>query len=153
MSSRPSDAYLEIQVHTASPVKLRLLLIDGAIRFLTHARECASLGDVEKALEFTARVRDILAEILSNVWNAEGYVAKQQKSLYGYLLRLASIMQLRAEFEHADSILKVLVEERETWRQLAEKHSSLSIERKESMISAPHISTVGARAPELLLEA
>jgi flagellar secretion chaperone FliS len=153
MDSRPSDAYLEIQVRTASPVKLRLLLIDGAVRFLTLAKESAAAGDLPKALEFTSRVRDILAEILSNVWNAEGYVARQQKSLYGYLLRLAAIMQLRSEFEHADSILKVLAEERETWRQLAEKHSDIAMDRKESLITAPHIFTTAAKPRELSLEA
>lgn len=153
MNARPSDAYLEIQVNTASPVKLRLLLIDGAIRFLSQARESAAAGDATRALELTSRVRDILAEILSNVWNAEGYVAKQQKSLYGYLLRLASIMQLRSEFEHADSILKVLTEERETWRLLAEKHSAIGFDRKESLISAPHMTAIGAKTRELSLEA
>ncbi len=153
MNPRPTDAYLEIQVQTASPVKLRLLLVDGAIRFLSQARESAAKGDLVGASEATARTRDILAEILSNVWSAEGYVATQQKSLYGYLLRLATIMSLRSEFEHADSILKVLAEERETWRQLAEKHANLSIERRESMIAAPHISHIGSMVRELSLEA
>lgn len=153
MNASPSDAYLEIQVSTASPIKLRLLLIDGAIRFLNQAREHAAAGDTSKALEFTSRVRDILAEILNNVWNAEGYVAKQQKSLYGYMLRLASVMQLRAEFEHADSILKVLAEERETWRMLAEKHSDLAIDRKEALITAPHMVGSGVKSREFSLDA
>lgn len=153
MNASPSDAYLEIQVRTASPIKLRLLLIDGATRFLGQAREHAAAGDIPRALECTSRVRDILAEILSNVWNAEGYVARQQKSLYGYLLRLASIMQLRSEFEHADSILKVLSEERETWRLLAEKHSDIASDRRESMITAPHMLTAAATTRELSLEA
>lgn len=153
MNASPSDAYLEIQVSTASPIKLRLLLIDGAVRFLNQAREHAAAGDTSKALEFTSRVRDILAEILNNVWNAEGYVAKQQKSLYGYLLRLASVMQLRAEFEHADSILKVLAEERETWRMLAEKHSDLTIDRKEAVITAPHMVAGGVKSREFSLDA
>jgi flagellar protein FliS len=153
MNLRPSDAYLEIQVQTASPIKLRLLLIDGAMRFLTQVQHCALAGDAERAGEYTGRVRDILAEILSNVWNAEGYVAKQQKSIYGYLLRLASIMQLRSEFEHAEGILKVLTEERETWRQLSELHSDLKIDRKESYVAAPHMAAVGGLARELSLEA
>lgn len=153
MNPRPTDAYLEIQVQTASPVKLRLLLVDGAMRFLSQAKECAAKGDIQGAAEATSRTRDILAEILSNVWSAEGYVAKQQRSLYGYMLRLATIMSLRSEFEHADSILKVLAEERETWRLLAEKHASLSIERRESMIAAPHISHAGSMVRELSLEA
>jgi flagellar secretion chaperone FliS len=156
MNIRPGDAYLETQIHTASPIKLRLLLIEGAMRFLTQAGESAAKGDFESAGESTARARDILAEILSNVWNAEGYVAKQQKSIYGYLLRLATIMQLRNQFDHAADIVKVLAEERETWRQLAEKHPNLSIDKKESMISAPHVSAfspIGAMRRELSLEA
>ena len=153
MNIRPGDAYLETQIHTASPIKLRLLLIEGAMRFLTQAGEHAAKGDSEGAGEATARARDILAEILNNVWNAEGYVARQQKSMYGYLLRLTTIMQLRGEFDHAASVIKVLAEERETWRQLAELHPNLSIEKKESMISAPHMTTFSARRRELSLEA
>jgi flagellar secretion chaperone FliS len=156
MNIRPGDAYLETQVHTASPVKLRLLLIEGAMRFLTQAGEQAAKGDLESASEATTRARDILAEILNNVWNAEGYVARQQKSIYGYLLRLTTIMQLRGQFDHVQSILKVLGEERETWRQLAEKHPNLIMEKKESMISAPHISAFSPPSSlrrELSLEA
>jgi flagellar protein FliS len=153
MNIRPGDAYLETQIHTASPIKLRLLLIEGAMRFLTQAGEHATSGNIEAAGEATTRARDILAEILNNVWSAEGYVAKQQKSIYGYLLRLTTIMQLRGEFELAPSVIKVLAEERETWRQLAEKHPSLSIERRESMISAPHMGSFSPVRRELSLEA
>lgn len=156
MNTRASDAYLETQIHTASPIKLRLLLIEGAIRFLTQANEHAANGKRDLAGEATSRARDILAEILNNVWNAEGYVAKQQKSIYGYLLRLATVMQLRGQFEHATDILRVLAEERETWRQLAEIHPNLLVEKRESMISAPHTTAFAPSASirrELSLEA
>ena len=45
MLPTPRDAYLETQVLTATPQRLRLMLIEGAIRKITAAQAAHEAGD------------------------------------------------------------------------------------------------------------
>jgi flagellar protein FliS len=153
MAHHPSDAYLETQVHTASPIRLRLLLIEGAIRFYTQAKEQSAAGDLNAAAESGGRGHAILAEILSGMWSAEGDLAKQQKRIYGFLMRLATTMQLRRDFSQADDVLKVLYEERETWRELVQRHGALSNDRPPAFTPAPTLPLESTPTPAFSFEA
>ena len=48
MDTNPGNAYLEVQVLTATPQRLRLMLIAGAIRW---ARQALSCWDADRADE------------------------------------------------------------------------------------------------------
>ncbi|MGY8770513.1 MAG: flagellar export chaperone FliS [Pirellulales bacterium] len=114
------DSYLETEILTATPQKLQLLLINGAIRFTLQAKQLKENGDDEQAWESLLRCREIIAEILSGIKHEGNDVIRQVASIYLFLFRELSEIQINDEYEKLAGVAKVLEIERETWSQLCE---------------------------------
>ena len=112
--------YLEAAVATATPQKLRLMLIEGAIRFATSARKqwCDPIS--YEVLENLRRCHQILAELYASVRQEESEVAKTTAEVYLFLYREVLAVPADTDPSRLDGVLKVLDIERETWRQLCE---------------------------------
>ena len=118
MQTDTRDIYLEMQVNSATPQKLRLMLIEGALRFarrtLDHWRDSA----LDEGLESLIRAREIIGELIAGIQTEASPLARQVGSLYVYLFSaLTEAQQTRDEHQLA-AVIKVLEEERETWRQV-----------------------------------
>ena len=120
----PTDAceiYLETQVQTATPQKLRLMLIEGALRFARRTQAGWSAGRIDEALESLIRTRDIISELMAGVEPDASPLTRQVNGLYTYLFSaLTEAGQTRDEHQLA-AVIRVLEEERETWQQLCER--------------------------------
>jgi flagellar protein FliS len=121
MDTGAGSIYLETEINTATPQKLRLMLIAGALR---HARRTLDLWEeknFEAALESLIRCRDIVAELLAGVQLDASPLAKQVGGIYVYLFSaLTEVQQSRDRAELA-AIIRVIEEDYETWRQLCEQ--------------------------------
>jgi flagellar protein FliS len=121
MLTDATEIYLETQINTATPQRLRLMLIEGAIRFARRTQDLWRESVDVQALEALVRCRDIVGELLAGVSVEESPLTTQVGNLYGYLLSaLAEIQYSRDEHQLA-AVIRVLEEERETWRQLCEQ--------------------------------
>ena len=60
--SHGPQAYLKTKVLTASPAELRLMLLDGAIRFSEQTRRGYESKDFESAFDGTTKAQAILLE-------------------------------------------------------------------------------------------
>ena len=67
MNHQAREAYIEDQILTATPQKLRLMLIEGAIRFAKRTLLHWENRDNEQALESIIRCRNIVSELLSSI--------------------------------------------------------------------------------------
>jgi len=117
MSLSASDAYLESQVRTATPQRLQLMLIDGALRFARQAlaQWNAGLPD-EAAYNDIVRCRNIVAEIYGGIKQDQAPVAKQAAAIYMFLFRLLSEAPLHQDPRRVRDVVRVLERERETWQ-------------------------------------
>jgi len=121
MLTETRDIYLETQVHTATPQKLRLMLIDGALRHSRRTLELWRQRDFDQALESLIRTREIVSELIAGIEADASPLARQVGNLYAYLFSaLTEAQQTRDEHQLA-AVIRVLEEERETWRQLCEQ--------------------------------
>ncbi len=129
MSSTPpqhqgphANAYLRTRVLTASPEELRLLLLDGAIKFATQARDAIGRQDFEALYAGSTSCRNIVFELLTTIRDdLQPQLAAQVKALYSFLYSFlveASHERDRAKFDKAIELLQY---ERETWVLLMEK--------------------------------
>lgn len=118
------NSYLESSVQTASPQKLHLLLIEGAIRFALQAKQSAESGDVMAASKASDRCRKIVAEMLASVRSDQSEISKNLADIYLFLYRTLVDVQFREESSKLDDVLQVLEVERETWIQVCEKHGA-----------------------------
>lgn len=120
-----ADAYLRTQVLTASPEKLRLMLLDGAVRFARSGREGLAQRNFETCFEGFSRCRAILVELVSTMRpEIDPDLCARVGSLYTFLMGEL----LRASHERdpaiADRVIEILEYERETWVMLMEKLAS-----------------------------
>jgi flagellar protein FliS len=113
MIDKARQQYLSHEVLSASPQKLRKLLLDGAIRFanqtIMHWQAC----DFESGLESTNRARDILIELLVTI--QETPENKPIIDLYRFLNREINIASFERSQERLQQIIRVLTVEQETW--------------------------------------
>jgi flagellar secretion chaperone FliS len=116
MHEAPSDVYLRTRVMTSSPAELRLLLLDGAIRFAEDGREGLVEGDQELLYAGFSQCRNILLELVSSVREEVDPVLSQRvRGLYTYMFRRLVEARLDENVEAVDEVIELLRYERETW--------------------------------------
>jgi len=124
MSIVARDEYLTQEVMTAPPQKLQLMLIEGAIRFGERARYLWSQNEDAAANEALVRCQDIMSELLSGLAPAKGTeLAAQMGAIYLFIYRRFMEASVHRDEQKLNDALRILHEERETWRQLCIKLS------------------------------
>ena len=122
MSHSSHATYFETQVGTATPQKLRLMLIDGALRHarLTYER-WRDGGPAEQAFESLVRARDIVGELVAGIRADASPLAAQVNNLYVYLFSALTEAQQTRDQTLLAGVIRVLEEDRETWWLLCEQ--------------------------------
>ena len=113
-------AYLETQVHTASPQRLRLMLIEGAIRFAKRAQAAIAVGALEQVAEALERCRAIAAELLAGVRPDGTPLTRQVAGIYVFVIKQLTEAELRHDAGEIEEVISVLEIERETWQHVCE---------------------------------
>ena len=115
------DEYFASQVLTASPHKLHLMLIEGAIRFGRQAAAAMGRGDFESASAPVVRMLDVVGEMLASVRQLKSDLNQEIAKLYLFLFRRVSEAKVNDDAELLAEALRLLEYERETWRLVCEK--------------------------------
>ncbi len=121
MLQNPREAYLETQISTATPQKLRLMLIDGGIRFARLGQIAWQENRYDDAFEHVSRCRAIVSELLAGVRIDQSDLTRQVAAIYGYLFRLLTEAQALRDSERLEQVVRVLEEERVTWAAVCEQ--------------------------------
>lgn len=116
------NPYLRTKVLTASPEELRLMLLEGALRFAGSAREGLDARDYEKSFEGISRCQEILIELINSLSHEHAPdLCEQLSALYTFMYaRLIDAGQKR-DPAIIDEVIKLLRYERETWQMLMDK--------------------------------
>ncbi|MBS0208796.1 MAG: flagellar protein FliS [Planctomycetes bacterium] len=110
-------SYLETQVNTATPQRLRLMLIDGALRLATRARESLRAGKLGEATEAIVRCQAVVGELGGSPdANKAPELARQIGDLYRFVHRSLNDGQLERSEQRLTDAITVLEIERETWQ-------------------------------------
>ena len=122
MSSFSQGSYLETEVMTAPPQKLQLMLIEGAIRCGRQTQTHWKAGQDDQACETLIRAQQIVTELISGL-NREAHpeLVKKVASVYLFIYRGLVEAGLEHDEEKLDDAIRVLEEERETWRSVCKK--------------------------------
>jgi flagellar protein FliS len=114
-------SYLEAKIKTASPPRLHLMLIEGAIRFGRQAEEARQNGDTLGSSSALLRVIDILGELVAGVRKQKSDLNSQIADLYWFLFRRTSEAKINGDGAALAEVLQLLEYERQTWQQLCDK--------------------------------
>jgi flagellar protein FliS len=120
--SNPATAYLRTRVLTASPEELRLLLLDGAIKFARQGREGLAARDYEASYNGISKSRDIVLELLTTVRaEHDPILAERVKALYTFMYVSLVEASMEKDLTKLNSVIKLLEYERETWQMLMDQ--------------------------------
>jgi flagellar protein FliS len=139
-----TSSYLESKVLTATPQRLHLLLIEGAIRFGRQAEEALQRGDELAAAVPLVRVLDILGELLASVRTNKSDLTVKIADLYLFLFRQASKAKINADAAPLSEALRLLEFERQTWQLLCDK---LGKDPGATKPATPHLRSFDSTAP------
>lgn len=115
------NPYLATEVQTATPQRLRKMLLDAAVRFASQANEHHQNDKEVEAHEALDRCSLIVEELLRNI-QGDDEVLQRMKGIYAFLLTKISDIRGAWSVESMKDVIEVLEMERETWRQLCEIH-------------------------------
>lgn len=117
MNPAEPNAYLTNAVMTASPPRLRLMLIDGAIRFLRETQEhwlAHRLALGESTLD---RAREIVQELIASIDRDKlPEITTRLIDLYAYIYKSLIEAGLKHDRGQLDDVIRVLLIERDTWQ-------------------------------------
>jgi flagellar secretion chaperone FliS len=114
-------SYLESKVLTATPQRLHLMLIDGAIRFGRQAEEALRRNEPETAVAPFTRVIDIVGEMLAGVRMNKTEMNKRLADVYWFLFRRISAAKINSDLAALAEAIQILEYERQTWQLVCEK--------------------------------
>ena len=144
-SSEEPNAYLQTKVLTASPAELRLMLIDGAIRFTEQAKAGLQSRDHEKTFEGFSKARSIVTELISGLNpEADPELCDRLTGLYTYVFTRLVDASSERSVEIVDEVIQIIRFERETWALLVESlsrenASSATLMRIPDGAASPHV--------------
>ena len=140
-----ANAYLRTRVFTAPPEELRLMLLDGAIRFALQGREGLARKDFEAAHNGLSQCRTIILELLTTMRpDADPDLCTRVRSLYTFLFSELVEASFEKSLARIDEVVKLLQYERETWALLMTK---LASERAAQRSAEPAAVGAPARGP------
>ena len=122
MTTPPSNAYQKTMVMTADPAELRMLLIEGAIKFAEQGKAGLVSGNHEKDYNGSRQSQCIVMQrITSPVTEKIPELCTGLSGLYTFLYTRLMLANSERNAAKIDEVLELLQFERETWQMLIDK--------------------------------
>jgi flagellar protein FliS len=144
MTATAPNAYLRTKVMTSSPIELRLMLFDGAIKHLEQACQGLEAKDFEASYNGFSRCQQIVLELQNTLRPEEApELCSRLSGLYTFMyLQLVKACSER-DASVAVAVLDLLRYERETWVMLIERERDHGDDGDDGPAAAPGISVEG----------
>jgi flagellin-specific chaperone FliS len=127
-----SEAFLLQEIQSASPSKLRWLLLQKAHGLSRVVEEHWQRGQVTQAKQWVIWIQDIMTELLEGIVDPKHELAKQQSDLYVFLTKLLAVADQTNDQPTLRNFIEILEIEMETWDMLSrrtlanENHATIS---------------------------
>ena len=119
-STSANDKYLQSTVFTASPARLRFMLLERAVSLVEIIQEERTRNPESLVNERTITLRDILGELLNGVGKAQDQLAQQVADIYVFMIQELTFAECEPGLDRIKSIGMILEIELETWRQVCD---------------------------------
>ncbi len=117
MPPESAMSYLRSQVMSATPAELRLLLLDGAIRFAHQGRQGLIDKNYEQSFEGISQCRAIVTELAVGVnRQVDPDLCDRVTSLFMFMFGELTEASMQKDPERVQGVIELLEFERETWK-------------------------------------
>ena len=112
--------YRQQQILNAAPAERIVLLYNGAIKFLTQAKQAIEAGDIQERYNNNKRAGDIVI-YLQDTLDMEngGEIAENLYRIYGYMQRRLMDVDIRNDASAIDDVIAKLQELNVSWKKVA----------------------------------
>ncbi|MBI4082971.1 MAG: flagellar export chaperone FliS [Candidatus Lambdaproteobacteria bacterium] len=112
-----SKAYQKVAVNTVDQRKLIVMMYDGAIKFLSIAKDRIGKGEFYEAHTNLVRGKSIIAELMGSL-NLEkgGEIARNLQRIYTYAFNELIEANLRKDAARIEQVVALLKDLREGWK-------------------------------------
>ena len=118
--ARASQAYQQTNVQSSSPLELVVLLYDGAIKYMTEAREAMSRRDLVVKRDALSRSMAIIGELHATLNMKEGgQIAVSLDALYSYVNARLLDANMKGDASAIDESIRLIAQLREAWAEIA----------------------------------
>jgi flagellar secretion chaperone FliS len=111
----PREAFLRQEVESATPAKLRFLLLQKAHGLSQVVTDLWKQNKHNEADQWVLRVQDIVTELLSGVVDPQHELAQVTSDLYVFLSKLVAAVLIERDVEALQNVTEILEIEMETW--------------------------------------
>ncbi len=133
-----ADAYLSTQVLTASPYRLHLFVVDGAIRFASQAAEAMRAKDFGAAHLALGRSRDFVTELIGGLDESrDPELTTRLKHLFLFSYMNLVEGERDRDVKKVQDALAVLRMHHETWIELG-----LALHQSAETDQSPHFAPI-----------
>lgn len=139
-----ANAYLRTRALTATPEELRLMLLEGAVRYARSGQEGLRARNYEQSFTGISQCRAIVMELMTSMRREHNpELCDRLHGIYMFLFNELINASMEKDADRLDKVIELLEYERETWAQLMEK---LRQERAAGASAAPN--AAGDSRPE-----
>ena len=110
--------YKEVEIETASGLKLVVMLYAGAIKFLNIAKESIQQRKLDIANNNIIKAQDIISELMSSLNFEAGELAQNLYSLYIYMNRRLLEANIEKNPQIINEVIKLLETLKGAWDEL-----------------------------------
>lgn len=117
-----TNAYLRTKALTATPEELRLMLLDGAIRYARSGQEGLRTRNYEQSFNGISQCRAIVMELMTSMRREHSpELCDRMHGIYMFLFNELVNASMEKDADRLDKVIELLEFDRETWVQLMEK--------------------------------
>lgn len=103
--------YKEMQINTANPGKLLLMLYQGAIKFAKLAVQNIEAGNIEESHKNIVKVQNIVLELQTTLDKERGgELAERLEQLYDFIYQELLQANLKKDTKHLENVIPLLEE-------------------------------------------
>nr|MCU0719819.1 flagellar protein FliS [Pirellula sp.] len=119
----PREAFLLQEIQSASPAKLRFLLLQKAHGLCLVVSDLWKENRHNDAEQWVIRIQDIVTELLSGVVDPRHELAQITSDLYVFLSKLVVAVMIERDVEALQNVTEILEIEMETWAMFVRQES------------------------------
>lgn len=119
----PREAFLLQEIESASPAKLRFLLLQKAHGLCLVVSDLWKANRHNDAEQWIIRIQDIVTELLSGVVDPKHELAQITSDLYVFLSKLVVPVMIERDVEALQNVTEILEIEMETWAMFVRQES------------------------------
>ena len=138
MHSSARENYLAAEVLTATPQKLHLMLVEGAIRFIRKAQQQWLADEELAASEALVRAQNIVSQLMAGLnYESGSDIVPKLSRIYHVIFQTLVDANHHHDSAELDEAVRILSVDREAWRQVCEKYPGKANADPEKRSPAP----------------